>query len=174
MVPVLLVHPKSSTLNSLSPCSVCVLSILGQTHQLFSNIQCFSTVTYFMTFVIHHCSEIPNILSAFHDSEDLPQVRLHNLRKNTPGRQSPSIVSVLWHASRIFPSSPGQTHSEVNTILYFTVWHSSTSAVNTIQCFTVWHSSSLLHHPKSNTSITFTTYCLNAKIHFKGVFIHPI
>ena len=117
--------------------------------------------------------------------EDLPQVLLHNPRQKTPSRLSPSIVSVLWHAScasssslgkihgvayhffsvsvlwhasRIFPSSPGQTHS----------------AGDIIQCFTVCHSSKLLHHPKSNTSITFTTYSFNAKIHFNGVFTHPI
>ena len=49
-------------------CFRCVLSILGQTHQLFSNIQCFSTVTFFQHCVIHHHSEIPNSLSALHVS----------------------------------------------------------------------------------------------------------
>ena len=49
-------------------CFKCFLPLLGQTHQQFSNIQCFSTVTYFKNFATHHRSEVPNSLSAFHAS----------------------------------------------------------------------------------------------------------
>ena len=46
----------------------CFLPILDQTHQEFSIIQCFHTVTYFKNFATHHCSEVPNSLSASHAS----------------------------------------------------------------------------------------------------------
>ena len=142
MVHVLLVHPKSSTLNSLPPsrvscwwqgsdtsyalliihtllfitsyfslltCFKCFLSKLSQTHQSFSNIQRFSTVTYFKNFVIHHRSEISNSLSAFHAS--VQGLASSASSQNTPSRLSPSIVSVLWHASRASSSYPGKTHA---------------------------------------------------------------
>ena len=49
-------------------CINCFLPILDQTHQEFSIIQCFHTVTYFKNFATHHCSEVPNSLSASHAS----------------------------------------------------------------------------------------------------------